>query len=215
MMKKYLVLLLFTAFILFPTSTKALLCDNSLKIEYSQMAKNISVNYEYVESDNDITFSVKFSNIPEGFSIEDYYSGTTYSYNGPELIIPAEKSKSYVFNVYIPNTPCHMEVLYKHYITIPAYNSYYKDEICNDIRDYKLCNKWLNINISYDEWKSKVQKYKDSLAKKTDNIIEEKKQGLFDIIVGFYSEYYIFILPGLIVLCFGGIYLYNKKHDLF
>lgn len=214
MMKKYFVLLI-CIFILFPTSTKALLCDNELKVKYSEMAKNISVNYEYVEANNDVTFSIKFSNIPEGFAIENYYSGITYNYTGPELVIPAEKKKGYMFNVYYPNTPCHMEVLYKHYITIPAYNYYYKDEICNDISDYKLCSKWLNINYSYEEWKTKVQKYKDSLIKLDDITEDKNEKNIFDTIVNFYSKYYMYILSGLILLCFGGMYIYNKKHDLF
>lgn len=213
-MKKYLILL-FSVIVLCPVSAKALLCDNALKVKYSEMAKNIAVNYEYVESDNDVTFSIKFSNIPEGFSIEDYKSGTTYNYNGSELIVPAEKKKNYVFNVYYPNTPCHMEVLFKHYINIPSYNYYYKDEICSDIKDYKLCSKWLNVTISYDEWKDKVLKYKASLIKDDDINEVEEEQGLFDIIIAFYSKYYMFILPGIILLSIGGMYLYNKKHDLF
>lgn len=213
-MKKYLILL-FSVIVLCPNNAKALLCDNELKVQYSEMAKNISVNYEYQESNDDISFNIKLSNIPEGFSINDYKNGMTYDYNGSELVIPAEKNKSYVFNIYYPNTPCHMEVLYKHYITIPAYNYYYKDEICSDIKDYKLCSKWLNVTISYDEWKNKVLEYKNTLNKDNEEEKEENVQGLFDIIIAFYVDYYMFILPGVILLSIGGIYLYNKKHDLF
>lgn len=207
-------LICLVSFFIFIPSSKALLCSNEDKVKYQEMAKNISVNYEYEETENDINFSIKFTNIPEGFSIHDYKQGITYNYSGSELVIPAEKNKSYSFSVYYPNTSCHMENLYKHYITIPSYNIYYKDEVCKGIEDYKLCNKWLNINYSYDEWKEKVVSYKNSLNVEQDKI-EEQKKSLIDMIVDFYTNYYIYILPSLIVVCCVGIYLYNRKHDLF
>ncbi len=214
-MRKYIVGILFGILILFPINTKALMCNNDYKIKYSDMAKNIAVNYEYVEANDDVTFTIKFSNIPEGFTIYDFKNNLTYNYSGPELVVPASKNTSYVFNVYIPNDACHLEVLYKHYITIPSYNKYYKDELCRGIENYKLCNKWLNINMSYDEWKNDINKYIESLIVEEDPMEENDIKGIFDYIIEFYLEYYYYILPGIIVLCFIGIYIYNKKHDLF
>ena len=46
-------------------------------------------------------------------------------------------------------------------------------------------------------------------------IKKEEVKGIFDYIIEFYLDYYYFILPGVIVICFVGIYIYNKKHDLF
>ena len=212
-MKKKLLIFLVSFFAFVPSSS-ALMCSNELKVEYQNMAKNISVNYEYIETNDDVTFTIKFSNIPEGFSIHDYKQGITYNYSGSELVIPAEKNKSYSFNIYYPDTPCHMEVLYKHYITIPAYNKYYKDELCKGIEDYKLCSKWLNITYSYDEWKTKIINYKKSI-KQDEQKNDTYEKTMIDKIIEFYSDYYMFILPGVIIVCCTGIYLYNKKHDLF
>lgn len=212
-MKNKILLFIIAFFTLIP-STNALMCDNTTKIQYQELARNISINYEYVEANGDVTFTIKFSNIPEGFSIHDYRNGITYNYTGSELTIPATKNKSYSFNVYYPNTPCHMEVLYKHYITIPAYNKYYKDEICKGIEDYKLCSKWLNVVVSYDEWKNQIIEYKNSLNIKDEQQSMQEKT-LFDKIIDFYVDYYIIILISLIVISCIGIYLYNRKHDLF
>lgn len=214
-MRKYIVGILFGILILFPINTKALMCNNDYKIKYSDMAKNIAVNYEYVEANDDVTFTIKFSNIPEGFTIYDFKNDRTYKYNGPELIVSAEKNKKYTFNVYLPDDACHLEVLYKHYVTIPPYNKYYKDELCRGIEDYKLCSKWLNINMSYDEWKKDVNKYIESLIVEEETIEKKEIKGIFDYIIEFYLEYYYYILPGVVVLCFIGMYFYNKKHDLF
>lgn len=212
-MKKYILAILIS-FFLFVPSSKALLCRNTDKVKYSDMAKNVSVNYEYEEHDNDINFNIKISNIPEGFSITDFKRGIIYDYSSSELTLPADKNTTYVFNVTIPNNPCHMETLYKHYITIPPYNPYYKDEVCNDVKDYKLCDKWINIMYSYENWKDKVLKYKATLnnEKPEEEVVEDS---LLDKIINFYVKYYIYILPTLVILGLGGMYLYNKKHDLF
>ena len=212
-MKNKILLFIIAFFTLIP-STNALMCDNSKKIYYQELAQNISVNYEYVEANDDVTFTIKFSNIPDGFTIYDFYNNVRYEYQGPELIIPAEKNKSYKFNVYTNNVSCYLENLYNHYVTIPSYNKYYKDELCKGIEDYKLCSKWLNVTISYDEWKEQIIKYRNSfnIEKEQDNVF---KKTLFDKIVDFYVDYYIVILISLIVISCVGIYLYNRKHDLF
>lgn len=209
------ILIVILAFFMMVPSTKALMCGNEVKVKYSEMAKNISVNYEYVESENDVIFNIKFSNIPEKFIIYDIEHEINYMYQGSELTIPnVNKNSSYKYGVYIDNISCKYELLYTHYITIPPYNYYYKDEVCNGIEDYKLCNKWLNITISYDEWKSKVIEYKNSLNVELEEIQESEKT-IFEKIIDFYIEYYLVILLGVIITCCVCIYSYNRKHDLF
>lgn len=214
-MKKNVLCVLISLFIFIPISAKALMCSNENKVNYSNMAQNIAVNYEYVEANDDVTFKIKFSNIPEGFLIHSYYEGKDYPYSGSELVISANKGTSYTFNVYYPDSPCHLETLAKKYVNIPYYNKYYKDTLCSGIETYKLCDKWLNITYSYDEWSKQVNKYKDSLNIVEEPIKKEEVKGIFDYIIEFYLDYYYFILPGVIVICFVGIYIYNKKHDLF
>ena len=213
-MKKCLLVLML--FVLCPIQSKAIMCNNESKVKYSEMAKNISVSYEYQEVDNDIVFNIKITNIPETFIIEDYRTGKKYRYSSSELVIPnVSKNTSYKFNILKDDQFCSGEILYTHYINIPSYNYYYKDEVCKGIEDYKLCNKWLNITVSYEEWKNKVIEYKNSLNKKDDVLIEEEEKGIFDIIIDFYLDWYYLILPSIIIISLVSIYLYNRKHDLF
>lgn len=213
-MKKYLLLVLL--FVLCPIQIDALMCNNESKVKYSEMARNISVNYEYLETDNDVIFNIKITNIPETFIIVDVKNNITYNYNSSELIIPnVSKNTSYKFNVLKNDDACSWEIFYTHYINIPAYNVYYKDEVCKGIEDYKLCSKWLNVTSSYEEWKNKVVEYKNSLNVSTDEKIKEEEKTVFEVIFDFYLDYYYFILPTIIVLSLIAVYFYNRKNDLF
>lgn len=213
-MKKYILFVLM--FVLCPIQINALMCNNESKVKYSEMARNISVNYEYQETDNDVIFNIKITNIPETFIIVDVKNNITYNYNSSELIIPnVSKNTSYKFNVLKNDDACSWEIFYTHYINIPAYNVYYKDEVCKEIEDYKLCSKWLNVTSSYEEWKNKVVEYKNSLNVSTDEKIKEEEKTIFEVIFDFYLDYYYFILPTIIVLCLVCVYFYNRKNDLF
>ena len=215
-MKKYLIAVLVSIFVLFPIQTKALICGNEKKVKFQELAKNITINYEYQETDNDVIFNIKIANIPENFILYDMRNHIEYKYQGSEITIPnLPKDTSYKYSVYVNDTTCNNELLYVHYITLPAYNSYYKDPVCSGIEDYKLCSKWLKVNDSYDVWKNKVQNYKDSLNKKPDKDDNKKEITIFDDIINFYVKYYMFILPSIILLCIIGRFIYNKKHDLF
>lgn len=214
-MKKCLLCLICMLFLI-PVTTKALMCSNEKKARFREQAKNISVNYEYTETEDDIIFNIKFTNVPSEFYIFNVENGDRNSTDNCEIVISnVEKNKSYKYWVYTTDSLCDEEVLYTHYITIPAYNKYYKDKLCTGIEDYKLCSKWLNTNMSYEEWQSKVNKYLKSLEKKEEVIEEEKTEGIFDQIIAFYGSYYYFILPGIIICAIIGMVLYNKKHDLF
>src|SRR5574344_2481245 len=167
-------MLLLGLIILCPMSAKGLMCSNKKKVEYQEMAKNITANYEYVESDNDIVFNIKISNIPNMFIVYDAVNKKTYDYTSNEIVINnVNKKTSYRFDIYKNDDACAWVNFYSHYVNVPAYNYFYKDDICKGIEDYKLCNKWLDIKMNYDEWKTKVQIYKDSLDK---NIIKEDEK---------------------------------------
>lgn len=215
-MKKSFIIILISLFSLLPSNIYALVCSNENKVGFQDKAKNISVNYEYQEIDNDVVFNIKITNIPENFILYDMKNHIEYRYQGPEISIPnLKKNTSYRYSVYVDDIACNHEMLYIHYITLPAYNSYYKDEVCRGIEDYKLCNKWLNVTISYDEWKKDVLEYKNTLNQDTETEEEETNENIFDKIIDFYADYYIFILPTIIIASFIGMYFYNKKHDLF
>ena len=215
-MKKYLLYVIFLLIVLLPSDADALMCSNELKIKYTEMAKNISINYEYVEHDDDVDFTIKVSNIPEGFIVYDAVNVINYTYNGPELVLNnIKKNKTYKFGIYIDDSSCKGVILYTYYLTIPPYNKYYKDELCKGIEDYKLCSKWININMSYEDWKIKIHKYLDKLNKKEEKEVKKEEESFFKVIYSFITSYYYILIPGFIIILVLGKIIYNKKHDLF
>lgn len=213
-MKKILsIFILFV--ILFPINSKALLCSDKEKVKFQELAKNITTTYDYIEKNNQATFNITFSNIPEGFRIYDYVNKKEYGYSASEIILSGFKSgRSYRFDYYTSDVLCQYDNLYTSYINLPYYNPYYKDSICNGL-NYKYCNKWQKIDMNYEEFVSNVNEYKKSLEIIDNTINEKEVKGFFDYIMEFYIKYYYIVLPLFIIVSISYIIYYNKKQDLF
>lgn len=216
-MAKYkYVLLSILSFILLPISIKGAVCPDSEKVNYQSLAKNISYSYDYVEENESVHFNVTFVNIPEGFYLKDLNSKQAYNYSGSEMTINnLEQGKNLKYGVYTTSIGCDGILLYTHYITLPYYNPYYKDELCNGVKNFMYCNKWVNKQITYEEFKGNIEKYKNKVN--SNNIVEEEDNdfNVLNIIVDFYLKYYFIILPVIIIIGVIVIKNYNKEQDLF
>ena len=215
-MNRKIILVLIGVFFLLPSNAKALMCSNQDKLAFVEQAKNITVNYEYVEHDDDVDFTIKISNIPDKFIVYDAVNVVNHVNEGSEIVISnIRKNKTYKFGIYVDDFLCKGKLLYTHYIQIPAYNKYYKDELCKGLEDYKLCYKWLNTRMTYDEWKHEMLKYIDKLNQKEENKIKEEEKELFEQLFIIITNYYFIIIPALILILILAKVIYNKKHDLF
>lgn len=214
-MRKKIICLVIGLTILLPGHVNGAMCTNEDKLKFQELARNITANYEYVEENGDVTFTIKFNNIPEGFIIYNFTDDKKYENPGSELVVPAEKNKSYKFNIFTSDIACHLSPLHNIYITVPGYNKYYNDDLCEGIEDYKLCYKWLNMTMEYDDWKKEVNKYIEKLNKKEEKKEKEIEKGIFETIFDFINTYYLILIPGIIILFVLIRIIYNKKHDLF
>jgi len=214
-MRKYILTLVLFLFIC-PNIANA--CSNSDEVKYQELAKNISYSYDYIEENGNISFNVTFSNINENLYLYDYTNDVVHDRIGDEMTLTGfSQGNSYKFGVYTSDiaSGCVGNTMYIMYVNIPYYNPYYQDELCKGIEDYKFCNKWLNMNITYDTFKNNVLKYKESLTEEKKQNENQKVEGFFDKLVSFYVDYYYIILPLLIIISVVYIRIYNKKHDLF
>ena len=206
------VLLSIILFIICP-KVKADLCDDKDKINYQSLAKNISGTYEYVPESN--TFNIIFTNVDSTLYFKELNTGGIYGYTGNEMVlfnfIPGN---SYKFGVYTSNYECRNDKMYTIYLTLPFYNPYYQDSLCEGIENYKYCSKFISKFITYEEFKNNIEQYKKSSEKEND-ANEEVTYSIFDYIILFYVEYYHIILPLIIVICLFIRCRYNKKQDLF
>ncbi len=217
-MKKYRKLfVILVVFIFCPKNVKALLCENIDKVRYQDLAKNISYSYDAVEKNGNVKFTVTFSNIPKQFAIKNVNRNEWYSYKGSELKISnLESNKNYRFDIYVESDDgCDNISLYTFNINLPYYNKYYTDSLCKGIEQYKLCQKWVNTQYTYEEWKKQVNKYRDSLNERNKKEDEKNTKSWIEKIIELYGQTYYIILPLVIII--GGIiiYVYNKKRDLF
>ena len=187
-------------------------CSEDEKIRLSKLANNITTSVEYYEENN--TFALTFLNLTGEFFIVDDNTDLNYQ-SDFELIIDNLQSGNYKYKIYDTNGCFENEVLTKT-IKIPYYNKYYNYKECNDFHEYSYCSKWLQSNISYDAWKSKVDTYKK------EEIIEEPDEesdktpidNIVEILVSLYVDYYYIFLPIIIISFVAIIYLKDRSDSI-
>lgn len=221
-MRRYLKFTLFVLLlIIVPTHVKAYdfldECDYSTKAKLKRLASNINTSYTPIETDNSLSFNVTISNIYPSLIVMDGSSGNEYHYDVSrktpyEVTITGLKAdQTYRYEVYSDVENCTEEMLAVYYVTLPAYNPYYKDELCKGYEDYKLCNRWLKHSLTYEEFVSEMTKYKESLNQQ-DEEIEENIQ--LNPLLQFIKDYY-YVFIGLGILGIGYIIYVRRKRDSF
>lgn len=216
-MRWYKYLLLSILLFIFTPIVKANTCSNSEIVKYKELAKNVEITYDYVETDAGVYFKVKMINLMPGIKIKDVYNNLFYDYTGNELELNSYygQGRSYKFSFYTVDENCYIGSLYDRYITLPYYNYYHNSELCNGIEEFKYCHKWTKGPNSYDEFEKLVNEYKNSLKTQDLSIENKNENGLFDSIIELYLKYYYIFLPIIIIISLIVIWKYNKNQDLF
>lgn len=195
-------------------------CKYSDLAKYKGLASNINATYDYIETENGVTFSITLVNLNSYIYIVDTVDEKKYSFNGNNEITISGYSpgQTVKFKVYSTDSNCAKELLYTIRVVLPNYNSYYKDPLCNGVEEHIYCQKWSKNNISYEEFVKKINSYKDSLIKPP--VIEEEKNiteenVLLKMFLDFLLKYYYIILLTIIIICSIIIYKVNKKSDIY
>lgn len=213
MSKRILLYMTVTIMSLLPLQIKAQ-CSNSEKVNMASLAQNVTITYDYVESNN--TFSIIFTNLQPGFKMKDVANRKEYWYSSDELVLYGYKPGiNYRFDIY--GTGNCTNRLYTHYVTLPGYNPYYNDPICVGV-NHSICQKWSNITYDYETFKREVINIKQKLNKQEETKDEEQVLGIYDYIIKFFINYYYIILPIIIIGCMiiiGIRIRINRKNDLF
>jgi hypothetical protein len=120
------------------------------------------------------------------------------------------------YKFYSDLSECYGIKLGNRYFKLPVYNKYYNDPLCKQNPNYSLCQKWVKVIYSRDEFESMINKYKNSKEKdeqEQNNEIIYKKTYL-DMFVKFYVDYYYILLIGIIAICIT-IMIINRKKNRF
>ncbi len=188
-------------------------CSDKEIIRLQNLAKNVNYSYEYNE--NTKKFSITFNNLKKDIVLKDDYNNRNYNVDG-EVTFNDRYSNTYRFYIYAKDNKCINDVLTTKVIKLPVYNNYYNNSLCQGIEDYSYCNKWINNNVSYDIWYKKVTEYRKTIQDTKENKKEVKGifDGISEILMKVYVNYYYIILPLIIITLCTIIYFKNKKDDL-
>lgn len=221
MKNKILFLICALMFLIIPTQAKAEdECSNQLAARYRNIASNVNVSTTYREDNGNITFQVIITNLTPEIQIYDLSKRTYYQYgqnpaNPSEVVIDGyQPGMSYRFVAYTKEIgDCEYGELYTYYANTPSYNPFYNDEVCKDVKEYKLCQKWLKTSMSHEDFVKRVTEYKKSLESKNNAKVKETEIPGFNI-AQFLSDYYYIFLVIIILFAVGAIY-WNEKRDTF
>ena len=133
-------------FLVFPSTVRGSdACDNTKMVRYQNIASNVNVSTTYQDVVGGVTFQAVITNVTPDIRVFDLTNRVSYYYgNNPEnpseiIIDGLEADRTYRFEIYATaNDGCNYGVLYTYYVNTPAYNAYYNDPVCSDVKEYRL-----------------------------------------------------------------------------
>lgn len=210
---KKIVLFLSVLMIIYPNIVKAE-CTTSEKIMLSKMVNNIQITPIFDESTEN--FNIIISNITPSLYFRDMKTKTNYIDTGGEFILyNINPNQSYRLKFFSALPGCYGDTLTSKYVTLPSYNKYYKDPLCEGLGEYKICQKWANYNASREQFEIEARSIEKKYVRVEDGNKPEEVKGFYDYLWELYETYYYFVLPVIIV---GGIIMIHrlrKKEDFF
>lgn len=212
------IIVVFILLLLIPiTKVEGAVCSYSEIARLKKIASNVTVSYDYIENNSSVVFNVTLNNLNDELYFVDQSNYQRYNYTEEELTISNYRSGQtirYVF--YATDSDCTDTPLYTARVILPTYNQYYKDEVCNGIENYSLCQKWSSHNLTYTNFVQKVNEYKNSLNSPTIPVEPSMpvEVSITQLIVDFLLDYYIYIVI-ILLLALIGILSIRKKDDIY
>ena len=210
--------LLFGLILLLPfTRVNAMYCRYDDLAYLKKLAANINYTYSYVENNGTVSFSVTLTNLQSNLYVVDLTKNSTYTYKDTEMTIDNYEGGQVVkYNIYTNAGECTDQILYTIVFTLPTYNPFYNDELCKDIPDYELCQKWSTHKLDYQGFKTNVKNYLSTLNNSDEEKkLEETKELQYSKVLKFLSENYYIPLVVIIISIGVWMYIYNKKSNIY
>lgn len=177
--------------------------DYVAKTDYIQVnILNLTENM-YAEATNDVNRDVK------KFNYSDTQNGNI-SFNWSEL----DTMATYTIKIYASDkTSCERSPLKTLYVSLPRYNDYSTYEICKQVPDYYLCQRYVTYDsVGYDTFFTRVQEQIDKKNKEEEENRQNNKW--YKKVANFIVEHKVpFIIGGvtLVVVASGATIIIIKK----
>lgn len=215
-MKRVALMVVFLLSIIVPSITNAS-CTNEEKERIKKLLNNASyIIEEVMDVDGNLNLKTTFTGIYGSlnlFILSGSYEIDSYDQITGEMITYLRPGKTYPFRL-SATFSCDSSLYRDITITIPNYNPYYNDQLCDNLKEHKLCQKWTDEVISYETFEKKLNEYMDSLEKKDNNDDNKnenttKKRDFYY----YYEKYYWWALGSLIATLGLLIYLWIKENN--
>jgi len=198
--KRNLIFLLSIFLFFLPSTCKAVYevtdprCTSDLKISLRNQASLIAYKLNKNENGELVTYNLDIFNMDEDVYILNQSDNRKYYNNSSILnISPGTILK---LGIYASSSNyCEGYKVSSKTVNVPYYNKYSKDKLCVGYEDYYLCKSTSNVNISYDEFKIRMNKYIESLKEEDiaiENDNEKNIEKSFDL-VDFIVRYNVYI----------------------
>ena len=181
-------------------------CDYTLTANLKKLASNINITYKYRIIDDEVYFDITLANIQSNLYFIDSKTKNTYYYsdtNNGVITINDYKSGSVSFSVYSNDDECLDEKLVVKKVKLPFYNKYYKLDECLDNNSF-VCNKWTDNYVNYNTFLDYTKK---SSGSSLNYEVVETNNDSINRFIEFIISYYYIILPILIIVIVGVLYL--------
>ncbi len=219
---KRIVFSLIICLFMFPSLVDAAECSASDRERLQKFANNVTFTLEEANYNGKFYFDVLFAGVSSDLLFRSseklsYYKNYSSNYIDEFVVEMLEPGRTYEFEV-LGYTKCNTTLLRNITITVPNYNVYHNDNVCNDAKEYSLCNKWYKNEYSYDEFVKKVTEFKNNKQNNKNDYEQNisNDNGGFDL-YSFYQKYYWYVLFSMIAALGLLIYFWikeNKKNKL-
>lgn len=196
-------------------------CEYAEQYKLSALASNVKANYS-VSEEPEVYFTININNLTSEIyaTVKSDNSADIVKYeyseeNGGNVSFTSTdiyNKKDFVIEIYAVNPFCERSELRTITVTTPRYNPYYNYDICTDVRDFYLCQKWSDFELSYSELVNRVTDYKESL-KNNDIKEEEKEESVVTKVINFVVKNYLYFMisGGVIVIAGSTAIIILKK----
>lgn len=211
-MKKIQYILFITTLFLFGNiAVNAGICDDVTINEFKNKADNLKITYEldetYVDSNgvhqNGI-YKISVTGLEKFISVKFYDLNIEETYSKENQgNITLNGVESGIKKVGIYYTRCADKLLKIVTLNIPIYNKYADREECKGITDLDVCDETYEYELNESTFQYKLKKYNE---KKQEELEEEEKNKeskvsiVFNNIVEFLKDYYLYIVISIVVI---------------
>lgn len=205
---------LITFLLVFPIVADATECTGNDRERLQKLANNITIAVEEVTDENgNITFAATFAGLSDeliirsselnfnSFNVEDYPIGYAKAHG-------LKQNKVYQYSVE-GFDKCYRTIFRNITINTPKYNPYYSEIICENNREFYMCQKWGNFDKTYEEFEKEITEHINS----NKNVIVNDDTNQDDTFYLLYKKYYWPCLITLIAFLGLLIFLWVRENE--